>query len=81
MNKDEVIRMDGDEAIIFLRGHKAFKCKKVRYWEYRLGKNIETTTIEEYNPEINHFIKPIEEKINSKLPTFEEFLRGRREKI
>ena len=41
MNEDEIMRLDNTEEIIIIRGYKPFKCKKLRYWEYRLGKNIE----------------------------------------
>jgi len=35
--------------------------------------------IEEYIPKTSHIIKPIiEENIAKKLPSFEEFLRGRK---
>ena len=71
--------MDNDEQIVIIRGQKPFKCKKIRYWESRLGEHLQQTSIEEYNPNITSKIKPIvEEKIQEKLPTFEEFLKGRR---
>ena len=73
--------MPNDEQIIMIRGQKPFKCKKLRYWEYRLGNEIKETTLEDYNPEIIHKIKPIEDiNIQKKLPTFDEFLSGRRKK-
>lgn len=79
LNPDEIMRMDNDEQIVIIRGQKPFKCKKIRYWENRLGKAIKQTSIEEYNPNITSKIKPIvEEKIQEELPTFEEFLKGRR---
>ncbi len=79
MNKDEIIRMNDDEEIIIIRGYKAFKCKKLRYWKYRLGKNIDETTVEEYKPNVKYNMKPIiDEDIQEELPTFEEFLKGRR---
>ena len=40
LNPDEIIRMNNDEQIVIIRGQKPFKCKKLRYWEYRLGKDI-----------------------------------------
>lgn len=81
LNADEIIRMPNDEQIIMIRGQKPFKCKKLRYWEYRLGNEIKETTLEDYNPEIIHKIKPIEDiNIQKKLPTFDEFLSGRRKK-
>lgn len=79
LNKDEVMRMDNDEQIVIIRGYKAFKCKKLRYWNYRLGKNIKQVSIEKYKPKTEHKIVPIiDEKEPEKLPTFEEFLKGRR---
>ncbi len=79
LNKDEIIRMDNDIQIIIIRGYKPFKCKKLRYWEYRLGKDIEIKSIENYTPKNVTTLSPIEEKEEIKeLPTFEEFLRGRR---
>ena len=79
LNPDEIMRMSNDEQIIMIRGQKPFKCKKLRYWEYGLGKNVERTMIEEYIPKTSHIIKPIiEENIAKKLPSFEEFLRGRK---
>ena len=81
LNPDEIIRMNNDEQIIMIRGQKPFKCKKLRYWEYRLGKDIKETTVEAYNPQTNHIMKPIEmNNTQEKLPTFEEFLKGRRKK-
>lgn len=81
LNKDEIIRMDNDIQIIIIRGYKPFKCKKLRYWEYRLGKDIKTRSIENYKPKnvattLNPIIEGTEEI--KELPTFEEFLRGRR---
>ena len=79
MNKDEVIRLDNDEEIIIIRGYKAFKCKKLRYWNYRLGENIEQKSIEKYQPKNIEKLKSFEEeKKEEKLPTFEEFLKVRR---
>ena len=81
LNPDEIMRMDNDEQIVMIRGQKPFKCKKLRYWEYRLGKNIKETTVEEYTPSVAYKMKPvIEEETQKELPTFEEFLRGRRSK-
>lgn len=80
LNPDEIIRMNNDEQIVMIRGQKPFKCKKLRYWEYRLGKEIKQTMIEEYIP--SNATKGLEkyedEKQEERLPTFEEFLRGRR---
>lgn len=79
MNKDEILRADNDEQIVIIRGYKAFKCKKLRYWEYRLGKQIKANSIEDYIPKNIKVLLPIEEtKEPKKLPTFEEFLKGRR---
>lgn len=82
MNEDEIMRLDNTEEIIIIRGYKPFKCKKLRYWEYRLGKNIETRSVEEYEPISKYKLEPIEEKEDeTRLPTFEEFLKGRRKKV
>lgn len=71
--------MDNDIQIIMIRGYKPFKCKKLRYWEYRLGQDITPISIENYKPKNSSALNPIEEKEEfKKLPTFEEFLRGRR---
>lgn len=79
LNKDEAMRMDNDEQVIIIRGYKAFKCRKLRYWEYRLGENIKQTSIEDYKPDNPIELNPIEDKKEiEKLPTFEEFLKGRR---
>lgn len=81
LNKDEIIRMDNDIQIIIIRGYKPFKCKKLRYWEYRLGKDIKTRSIENYKPKnVVATLSPIIEETEEikELPTFEEFLRGRR---
>ena len=89
MNPDEIIRMNNDEQIIIIRGQKPFKCKKLRYWEYRLGTNLEKTAVTDYTPiatENKKFIEPMDfEKTIKKnkseeerLPTFAEFLNGRR---
>lgn len=79
MNEDEIMRMDNTEEIIIIRGYKPFKCKKLRYWEYRLGQEIETRSVEEYESKNKYKLKPIQEqKEEKKLPTFEEFLKGRR---
>ena len=80
LNPDEIIRMNNDEQIVMIRGQKPFKCKKLRYWEYRLGKDIKQTMIEDYTPPniTTEFEKYEEEKLEEKLPTFEEFLKGRR---
>lgn len=79
LNKDEIMRMDNNIQIVIIRGYKPFKCKKLRYWDYRLGTNLEQTSIEEYNPEIIKKMKPFEEENKvKKLPTFEEFMKGRR---
>lgn len=79
LNKDEIIRMHNDIQIIIIRGYKPFKCKKLRYWEYRLGKDVKIKSIENYIPKNVIKLRPIEEKEEIKeLPTFEEFLRGRR---
>ena len=80
MNEDEIMRLDNTEEIIIIRGYKPFKCKKLRYWEYRLGKDIKQTMIEDYIPPniTTEFEKYEEEKQEEKLPTFEEFLKGRR---
>lgn len=82
MNKDEILRADNDIQIVIIRGYKAFKCKKLRYWEYRLGEKIENNSIENYMPKNNKVLSPIEEtKEPEKLPTFEEFLKGRRIRV
>lgn len=82
MNKDEILRANNDEQIVIIRGYKAFKCKKLRYWEYRLGKEIKANSIENYIPKNNKALSPIEEtKETEKLPTFEEFLKGRRKLV
>lgn len=80
LNPDEIIRMNNDEQIVMIRGQKPFKCKKLRYWEYRLGANIKQTMIEDYIPPniTREFKKFEDEKNEEKLPTFEEFLKGRR---
>ena len=81
LNKDEIIRMDNDIQIIIIRGYKPFKCKKLRYWEYRLGKDIKTRSIENYKPKnVATTLSPIIEETEEikELPTFEEFLKGRR---
>lgn len=71
--------MDNDIQIIIIRGYKPFKCKKLRYWEYRLGRDIKTRSIENYKPKNITTLTPIEEKEDKQeLPTFEEFIRGRR---
>ena len=73
------IRMNNDEQIVIIRGQKPFKCKKLRYWEYRLGKDINQISIENYKPKTTYKLVSIEEKEEiQKLPTFEEFLKGRR---
>lgn len=75
-NKDEIMRMDNDEEVIYIRGFQAFKCKKLRFWNYRLGKNIKEESIEDYKPINKPKLESVEEKIEqNKLPTFEEFLR------
>lgn len=79
LNKDEVMRMDNDEQIVIIRGYEAFKCKKLRYWDYRLGKNIKQVSIENYISKSTHKLVPIQDKKEpEELPTFEEFLKGRR---
>ena len=81
MNSDEILRMNNDEEIVIIRGCKPFKCKKIRYWEYRLGKNLKEKSIEDYEPKNKYKLVPISEEKNieeKKLPTFEEFLRERR---
>ena len=78
------MRMDNTEEIIIIRGYKPFKCKKLRYWEYRLGQGIEEKSVENYEPINKYKLKPLEENENEdevRLPTFEEFLRGRRKKV
>ena len=84
MNEDEIMRMDNTEEIIIIRGYKPFKCKKLRYWEYRLGQNIEERSVENYEPINKYELKPLEENENEdevRLPTFEEFLKGRRTRV
>ena len=79
LNKDEVMRQDNNIQIVSIRGYKAFKCKKLKYWDYRLGKELETISIEDYESKTQHELHPIKEnKKEEKLPTFEEFLKGRR---
>lgn len=79
LNPDEIIRMNNDEQIVIIRGQKPFKCKKLRYWEYRLGEDINPISIEKYKPKTTYNLVSIEEKEEpKKLPTFEEFLKGRR---
>lgn len=79
LNPDEIIRMNNGEQIVIIRGQKPFKCKKLRYWEYRLGKDINQISIENYKPKTTYNLVSIEEKEETKkLPTFEEFLKGRR---
>ena len=79
LNPDEIIRMNNDEQIVIIRGQKPFKCKKLRYWEARLGKDINQISIENYKPKTTYNLVSIEEKEETKkLPTFEEFLKGRR---
>ena len=78
-NKDEIMRMDNDEEVIYIRGFQAFKCKKLRFWKYRLGKNIKEKSIGDYKPKVNYELNLItENEEQNKLPTFEEFLRERR---
>lgn len=78
-NSDEIIRMDNDEQIVILRGYKPFKCKKLRYWDYRLGKDLKQVAVESYIPktkkEIVSFTEDEKEEI---LPTFEEFLKKKK---
>ena len=72
LNPDEIIRMNNDEQIVIIRGQKPFKCKKLRYWEYRLGKDINQISIENYKPKTTYKLVSIEEKEEiQKLPTFE----------
>lgn len=81
MNEDEILRMNNDEEIIIIRGFKPFKCKKMRYWEYRLGQDLNEKSVEDYEPKNKYKLTPIIEEKESdekKLPTFEEFLRERR---
>lgn len=81
LNPDEIMRMSNDEQIVMIRGQKPFKCKKLRYWDYRLKNNIKETSIEDYNPDIISQIKPItEERKEEKLPTFDEVFMERRKK-
>lgn len=78
MNEDEIMRLDNTEEIIIIRGYKPFKCKKLKYWEYRLGKNIKAESVEDYEPINKYKLIPIEEREDEvRLPTFEEFLKGR----
>ena len=93
MNPDEIIRMKNDEQIIIIRGQKPFKCKKLKYWEYRLGINLEKTPVTNYIPETKKMknVKNNTQEIDSKkeffvsnqneeerLPTFVEYLNRRR---
>lgn len=59
LNKDEIMRLDNDIQIVIIRGYKAFKCKKIRYWEYRLGDNLKQCSVEDYNPENILELSPI----------------------
>lgn len=78
-NSDEIIRMDNDEQIVIIRGYKPFRCKKLRYWEYRLGKDLKPVSVEEYNPTTRKEIKPIaKEEEEKQLPTFEQFLKKKK---
>ena len=78
MNADELLRLNNMIQIVILRGQKAFKCKKFDYSEYRLAGEIEEIEIAKYKKPVTLERKNIQ-KHEEKLPTFEEFIKSRRE--
>ena len=86
INPDELIKLDNNKLIIIIRGKKPLIAYKYDYSEHKLSKEMNEIIIEEYKEKLNvtNIIKKEIEKSNlteqqkEKLPTFEEFLRGRR---
>lgn len=88
INPDELIKLDNNKLIIIIRGKKPLIAYKYDYSEHELSKQMEEIIIEDYKEKLNvenimqQELKKqeIEESKKQELPTFEEFLKGRREK-
>lgn len=74
MNADELLKMDNDLEIVFLRGLKPFICKKLHYSEYWMSEKIEKIQIEKYKEKMQIKTSQV---VEEKLPTFEEFIKRR----
>ena len=88
INPDELIKLDNNKLIIIIRGKKPLIANKYDYSEHQLSKEMEEIVIEEYKEKLNveKIIQSeiqkqeIEETKIEKLPTFEQFLKGRSNK-
>lgn len=75
INPDELIKFDNTKLIAIVRGEKPLICNKYDYSEHSLSKEIEEIVIEEYKSKLQLVNEQKTEKIEVKLPTFEEFLK------
>lgn len=87
-NSDEVIKFNNELLIIIIRGQKAFIANKYDYSEHELSKQMEEIVIEEYKEKLDinvfkksEFLSNNKKEKSEVLPTFEEFLKRRREKL
>lgn len=86
INPDELIKLDNNKLIIVIRGKKPLIAYKYDYSQHELSKEMQEIIIEEYKERLDinkiireEIIKPNTEKAEEqRLPTFEEFLRGRK---
>lgn len=88
INPDELIKLDNNKLIIIIRGKKPLIAFKYDYSEHELSKEMEEIIIEKYKEKLD--VKEIiqselekqekETKKIEELPTFEQFLKGRRNK-
>lgn len=78
MNADEILRMDNKLQIVIIRGQKPFICKKFDYSEYWMSKEMEEIEITKYKKPVTLDRKRVEKEI-TKLPTFEEFIKSKKE--
>lgn len=76
MNPDEIIQMNSDYQIVFLRALKPFICKKFDYSEYRMSDKMEEIEIKKYKKKVEIETKKLIE--DEKLPTFKEFIKKKK---
>jgi len=89
INPDELIKLDNTKLIIITRGKKPLIADKYDYSQHELSKQMREIQIEEYKQklDVNKIIQKeleLQEKQRNevkKLPTFEQFLNGRRNKV
>lgn len=67
MHPDEIMTMPSDDALIFVKGHKPVKCKRLKYYEDDYFKNlVNIRTPSLYKVDLAKRDKQIERKVKLK---------------